>query len=72
MNAEALRNFLRAQPFLPLEIHMSDGQVHRINHPECSMVTGSRLYVYEQDSDRVIVCSLLHISSVQFQEPAMS
>jgi len=72
MNAEAMRGYLRQQPFAPLEIHLSDGEVHRIHHPEFSMVTGSRLYIYEQDSDRVIVCSLLHISSVQFQEPAVT
>ena len=34
MPPEELRNHLRQRPFLPLRIHLSDGRVFEVRHPD--------------------------------------
>jgi hypothetical protein len=40
MNADAIREFLRRQPFEPFVIRMSNGETHEVRHPECLIVGG--------------------------------
>jgi hypothetical protein len=42
MNAETLRDFVRAQPFEPFRIRTSNGEIHEIQHPECIMIGATR------------------------------
>jgi len=65
MNAEAIRELLRRQPFEPLEVRLSNGDVHQIPHPEFAILLRSTLVIGVPDSDRVILCSLLHIASIE-------
>ena len=65
MNAETIRELLRRQPFEPLEVRLSNGDVHRIPHPEFAILLKSTLIIGIPDSDRVILCSLLHIASIE-------
>jgi hypothetical protein len=67
MNAETIRELLNRRPFDPLEVRLSSGDVHRIPHPEFAMLLKSTLVIGVPDSDRVILCSLLHIASVERQ-----
>ena len=65
MSGESIRKLMRAQPFVPFEIHLSGGEVHRVTHPESAWVAGSEVYVYYPDTDRVAWLSLLHVTSVE-------
>lgn len=65
MSAETIRELLARQPFEPLEIRLSSGEVYRIPHPEFAMLLKSTLVIGVPDSDRVIVCALLHIASIE-------
>ena len=63
MKGEAIR--ILQQPFVPLEVRLSSGEVHHIPHPEFAILLKSTLVIGIPDSDRVIVCSLLHITSIE-------
>ena len=65
MNAETIRELLRRQPFEPLEVRLSNGDVYQIPHPEFAILLKSTLVIGVPDSDRVIICSLLHIASIE-------
>jgi hypothetical protein len=39
MTIEQLRKMHRAQPFQPFEIHLADGRLLDIPHPECLAIT---------------------------------
>ncbi len=68
MSGKSIQNMLRAQPFVPFEIHLSGGEVHPVPHPELAWVAGSEVYVYYPDEDRVAWLSLLHITSLEHTE----
>ena len=73
MNAETVREFLTRQPFHPLQVHLSNGEVHEIPHPEFAMLLRSTLVIGVPDSDRVICCALLHIARIErapLEQPA--
>ncbi len=65
MNAETVREFLTRQPFQPLQVDLSNGEVHQIPHPEFAMLLKSTLVIGVPDSDRVICCALLDIASIE-------
>jgi hypothetical protein len=70
MNAETIREFLIRQPFEPLQVHLSSGEVHQIPHPEFAMLLRSTLVIGVPDSDRVICCALRHIASIESAQRA--
>jgi len=72
MNADTIRELLHRQLFEPLEVRLSNGDVHRIPHPEFAMVLKSTLVIGIPDSDRVILCSLLHIASIERMSAAQT
>src|SRR5262249_43541964 len=43
MRAEELTALLRVRPFVPLRIHMTDGQTHDIRHPDQVLVLRQRV-----------------------------
>jgi len=65
MNAETVREFLTRRPFQPLLVHLSNGEVHQIRHPEFAILLKSTLVIGVPDFDRVICCALLHIASIE-------
>ncbi len=72
MNAEYFRQLLHRSPFEPFAVHLSSGEVHPIRHPECAALTNTRLVVVDPQEDRITVCSLLHITSVEMLQAAAS
>ena len=64
MNAETLRSFLTRQPFQPFVLHMTNGEIHSIRHPEMAWVVGGRIYIHVPEQNAEILCSLLHIASI--------
>lgn len=69
MNADAIREMLRREPFQPFVIHLSSGESHEVRHPECLAIGKGRIAITDPDADRVAVCSLMHVTSVQFLQP---
>lgn len=71
MRAEEFTQLLRARPFVPLRIHMTDGKTYDIRHPEIVLVLRSRLDIGVGADpttgvlDRVEHCSLLHVVRVE-------
>jgi hypothetical protein len=76
MRAEELMELLRAQPFVPLRIHMTDGQTYDIRHPDMVLVLRQRVDIGLQPDpatgvlERVEHCSLLHIVRIEELPPA--
>ena len=70
MNPDSVRQLLRARPFQPFEVRMSNGDAHQIKHPENATLTGSRLIVVEPADDRVDIVALLHINGHRMLQPA--
>ena len=69
MNADAIREMLRREPFQPFVIHLSSGESHEVRHPECLAIGKGRIAITDPDADRVAVCSLIHVTSIQFLQP---
>lgn len=70
MTLETLRALLTRQPFEPMRVKMSNGDVFEIRHPEMATLTKTGLIIVlpEPDgspSERFEVCSYLHIASVE-------
>ncbi len=45
MGVTDVLSFLRAQPFVPFRIHMSDGRTFDIRHPDQALLARTRLVV---------------------------
>jgi len=80
MTPEELRSELRRQPFVPLRIHLTDGKVYEIRHPEMVMVKRREIYVGTETAPGSGVAaecdlvSLLHVVRVEAvsQPPSVS
>ena len=69
MNHEAMQELLRRQPFEPFEIRLTNGEKHEVRHPEMALLLRSRLVIALPD-DRMVICPLLHIASVETLQTA--
>ncbi|MGD0897267.1 MAG: hypothetical protein ABR915_05480 [Thermoguttaceae bacterium] len=69
MNREAMEELLRRQPFEPFEIRLTNGEKHEVRHPEMVLMLKSRLVIALPD-DRMVICPLLHIASVETLQSA--
>ncbi len=69
MNSEAIRELLGRRPFEPFEVRLSNGDVHIVKHPECVVVTKTRLVLVDLDADRVTMVALLRVASVSIIHP---
>ena len=73
MRAEDIVGLIKAQPFAPFRVHLTDGRTYDIDHPE--LVRVSRTYLEigipsrrEGIMDRFELCSLLHIVRIDYLE----
>jgi len=69
MNYESMREVLQRQPFEPFEIRLTNGEKHEVRHPEMALLLRSRLVIALPD-DRMVICPLLHIASVEILQTA--
>ncbi len=69
MRADDLREFLRAEPFVPFRLHITTGKHVDVMHPELAWVTRSLVAVGAPDEDGEIAYkghyNLLHIAEVE-------
>ena len=64
MTTDTLRDFVLRRPFEPFVINLSSGESHEIRHPECLAIGKTRVYVSYPEEDRLVICSVLHITRV--------
>jgi hypothetical protein len=69
MNYESMREVLQRQPFEAFEIRLTNGEKHEVRHPEMALLLRSRLVIALPD-DRMVICPLLHIASVETLQTA--
>src|SRR5579859_5155554 len=65
MNYDYFQELLNVRPFEPFAIRLSSGVVHQVRYPGCAALTRSRIAIADPDADKIVVCSLLHITSVE-------
>jgi hypothetical protein len=70
MNHEYLQQLLNARPFEPFAVHLASGVTHPVRYPGCAILTRTRLVIADPDADHIVVCSLLHIASVEMLQAA--
>ena len=71
MVSETVKEWLTKQPFEAFEIRMSNGVAYQVRHPEFAFVMKSNVVIGDPESERVFVCALLHIASIEMlQQPA--
>ena len=51
MNPQEINQKLRASPFVPFRVHMSDGKHLDVNHPEMAMLTRMALLIARPVAD---------------------
>lgn len=59
-----IRQYLRTVPFQPFEIHATNGDVFRVEHPENAAVVGHVAVIALPDGESVANLSALHIVRV--------
>jgi hypothetical protein len=69
MNYESMREVLQRQPFEPFEMRLTNGEKHEVRHPEMALLLRSRIAIALPD-DRMVICPLLHIASVETLQTA--
>jgi hypothetical protein len=62
---EQLIKLLRASPFSPFIIKMSDGQAYAVRHPENLAVGKHFMVLIEPETDRTHDLYLLHVTSFE-------
>jgi len=70
MRAKKIREYLRAAPFKPFRVFLSDGSSYDVQHPEFAWITTSHLFVgSDADADGVptqdVTCDLLHVTRIE-------
>ena len=65
MNMETIHDLLYRQPFEPFELRLSNGEVHQVRHPENVAVAKTRIAIAYPEADRIVLCSLIHIISIE-------
>jgi hypothetical protein len=70
MSHEYFQELLGRRPFDPFVVHLSNGEAHAVRYPNSAVLTRTRLVIADPDADRIVVCSLLHIASVEMLQTA--
>jgi hypothetical protein len=69
MRPEEIRDHLRAAPFRPLRVFLSDGSYH-VPHPDFAFVTVSHLIIAKEVNSRgvprrTVTCDPLHVTRIE-------
>ncbi|MFO0840202.1 MAG: hypothetical protein U1D55_16970 [Phycisphaerae bacterium] len=72
MRPDDLLELLRAAPFKPFRIHLSDGASFEIRHPDMAIVQRSKVTVAvpgpegpDGPAERTVNCALVHITRTE-------
>ncbi len=64
MNADAIHEWLRRQPFQPFEMRLSNGEIHEVRHPELVLLARTHLALADPAADRIQFIALMHVNSI--------
>ena len=64
MSAETLRQMLQQRPFVPFEVHMSNGDVYQVRYPQFAFVLRTLLVLGDPDADNIAICALNQMASI--------
>jgi len=73
MTADAIREILYDRPFMPFRIHMGNGRVVEVKHPEMAIVTDQEVAVAVEQAgaSTLRLLSLVNINEIEkLQTPA--
>ena len=75
MRPDHIREHLRATPFRPIRVFLSDGSSYEVRHPEMAIVARRQVIIaLPVDNDglpeRVVTCDPLHITGIEPLEAA--
>jgi hypothetical protein len=77
MRPDDVLRLLRARPFQPFRIWLSDGKDYEIRHPEMAIVSRSTVSLGipgprgpEGPAERVVTCALVHITRMELLDGA--
>ncbi|HUY93328.1 MAG TPA: hypothetical protein VMV10_31670 [Pirellulales bacterium] len=65
MNAEPIQAMLRRQPFVPFEVHLTNGEIHEVRHPENAILMKSNLMLVYPEKDSFVIAAMSQVSNVQ-------
>ncbi len=70
MNYETLKELLNRRTFEPFEIRLSNGEKYEVRHPEMALLLKSRIVIGDAETDRMTICGLIHINSIETLQSA--
>jgi len=77
MRPDDILTLLRARPFHPFRISLSDGRQYEVRHPDMAIVSRSTVLLGipgprgpEGPVERVIMCALVHITQTELIDGA--
>ena len=70
MDRQAILALLGRRPFEPFVVHLSSGEQHEVRHPEVAALGKSRLIIVDPETEKMVICALLHVTSVTTLQPA--
>jgi len=77
MGPDDVLHLLRARPFQPFRISLSDGQAYEVRHPEMAMVSRSTVLLgipgprgADGPVERFVTCALVHIARIELLDGA--
>jgi hypothetical protein len=72
MRPEDILELLRARPFEPFRVYLSDGAVYEVRHPDMAIVQRSKVTVAvpgpdgpDGPAERTVNCALMHITRTE-------
>ena len=73
MDAIAIRQVLRQQPFQPFVLHLADGRAFEVPHTDfISLSQNGRRVIVEKDDDSFEIIDVLLVSSVEVKPSAQA
>jgi hypothetical protein len=70
MDREALSKMLNRRPFEPFDLHLSNGEIYSVRHPEMAILGKSKIFIYDANSDMVDSIGLLHVAAIRTVQAA--
>lgn len=64
MEVEEIRKTTKARPFRPFELHLDNGEIHPVTHPEI-IITDTLIVTVDQDG-KVVLITPESVSSIKF------
>lgn len=64
MTITSIEDALHNTPFAPFELHLDNGQIVRVTHPDCVLITPSKKTAVVAEDDRLRIMDVDHISSL--------